>query len=210
MNEVLADLSAITGDARYLRARAAFLAPALLDPLARGATRSMACTPTRRSPRSSASAASTTSAGGAGALRPRPRSSSGRPWSNERSFATGGHGDVEHFFPKNEFAKHLGSAQDHGDLLHAQHAAAHALAVRARRAASRYIDYFERALFNGILASQDPETGMKPTSSRRGPGYVRLYHTPFDSFWCCTGIGHRESRALRRVHLRARRRRAVS
>ncbi len=21
------------------------------------------------------------------------------------------------------------------------------------------------------------------------PGYVRLYHTPFDSFWCCTGSG---------------------
>ena len=20
-------------------------------------------------------------------------------------------------------------------------------------------------------------------------GYVRLYHTPFDSFWCCTGSG---------------------
>ena len=51
------------------------------------------------------------------------------------------------------------------------------------------IDYFERALFNGILASQDPETGMMTYFQSTRPGYVRLYHTPFDSFWCCTGSG---------------------
>jgi DUF1680 family protein len=52
-----------------------------------------------------------------------------------------------------------------------------------------YMDYFERALFNGILASQDPETGMMTYFQSTRPGYVRLYHTPFDSFWCCTGSG---------------------
>jgi DUF1680 family protein len=51
------------------------------------------------------------------------------------------------------------------------------------------MDYFELALFNGILASQDPETGMNTYFQATRPGYVRLYHTPFDSFWCCTGSG---------------------
>jgi DUF1680 family protein len=54
---------------------------------------------------------------------------------------------------------------------------------------AEYFDYFERALYNGILASQDPETGMNTYFQATRPGYVRLYHTPFDSFWCCTGSG---------------------
>jgi DUF1680 family protein len=58
-----------------------------------------------------------------------------------------------------------------------------------RDASVRYTDYFERALYNGILASQDPESGMMTYFQSTRPGYVRLYHTPFDSFWCCTGTG---------------------
>ena len=59
----------------------------------------------------------------------------------------------------------------------------------ARGPQIEYVDYFERALYNGILASQDPETGMMTYFQSTRPGYVRLYHTPFDSFWCCTGSG---------------------
>jgi DUF1680 family protein len=59
----------------------------------------------------------------------------------------------------------------------------------ARNSTANYIDYFERALFNGILASQDPQSGMMSYFQSTRPGYVRLYHTPFDSFWCCTGSG---------------------
>ena len=97
-------------------------------------TRSTACTRTRRSPRSSASAASPTLSGDRAVSRRAPRDFFWETVVKERSFATGGHGDVEHFFPTHEFAKHLRLRQDHGDLLHAQHAAAHALAVRARSA----------------------------------------------------------------------------
>ncbi len=99
--------------------------------------------------------------------------------------------------------------QDHGDLLHAQHAATDALAVRTRIMRSRYFDYFERALFNGILASQDPDIRhehLLPVDARRlrealphALRFVLVLHR----------IGHRESRALRRIDLRARWRRAV-
>jgi DUF1680 family protein len=59
----------------------------------------------------------------------------------------------------------------------------------ARDPRAEYFDYYERALFNGILASQDPDSGMNTYFQSTRPGYVRLYHTPFDSFWCCTGSG---------------------
>jgi DUF1680 family protein len=51
-----------------------------------------------------------------------------------------------------------------------------------------YADYCERALFNHILASTEPGTGMKcyymPLT-----GKPKEYSTPFDSFWCCVGTG---------------------
>lgn len=103
-----------------------------------------------------------------------------------RAFATGGNGDNEHFFPVNEFARHLGSAKTMETccthnmlrLTRALHAEAPSIA---------YADYYERALYNGILASQDPVSGMNTYFQATRPGYVRLYHTPEESFWCCTG-----------------------
>jgi DUF1680 family protein len=55
--------------------------------------------------------------------------------------------------------------------------------------ASAYADYYERTLFNGILASQDPDSGMMTYFQATRPGYVKLYCTPTNSFWCCTGTG---------------------
>jgi uncharacterized protein len=105
-----------------------------------------------------------------------------------RSFATGGHGDGEHFFPKDQFAKHLGSAKTMETCCtHNMLRLTRALYEKDSRAG--YMDYFERALFNGILASQDPTSGMMTYFQATRPGYVKLFHTPFDSFWCCTGSG---------------------
>ena len=52
-----------------------------------------------------------------------------------------------------------------------------------------YADYYERALYNSILASQDPDSGMMTYFQPTRPGYLKLYCTPTDSFWCCTGSG---------------------
>jgi DUF1680 family protein len=50
-------------------------------------------------------------------------------------------------------------------------------------------DYYERALFNGILSTQDPESGMVMYSVPMESGWYRTFCTPNDSFWCCTGTG---------------------
>src|SRR5690606_30787743 len=52
-----------------------------------------------------------------------------------------------------------------------------------------YADYYERALYNHILASQEPEEGMFAYFMSLKPGHFRTYSTPFDSFWCCVGSG---------------------
>jgi DUF1680 family protein len=101
---------------------------------------------------------------------------------------TGGHGDNEHFFPPAEFARHLASAKT------METCCTHNMLRLTRllfqdAPSAEYADYYERALYNGILASQDPETGMTTYFQATRPGYVRLFHTPERSFWCCTGTG---------------------
>ncbi len=54
---------------------------------------------------------------------------------------------------------------------------------------SAYMDYYERALYNHILGSQDPDTGNKMYFVSLLQGHYRIYGTAHDSFWCCTGTG---------------------
>jgi hypothetical protein len=48
-------------------------------------------------------------------------------------------------------------------------------------------DYYERALFNGILGSQHPADGSKLYYVPLGAGYWKLFGTPQHDYWCCTG-----------------------
>lgn len=53
----------------------------------------------------------------------------------------------------------------------------------------KYGDYYERALCNDILASQEPKHGMFTYFMSLKPGHFKPYSTPFNSFWCCVGTG---------------------
>ncbi|MEV5033469.1 glycoside hydrolase family 127 protein [Sphingobium sp. LMC3-1-1.1] len=111
-----------------------------------------------------------------------------RTVAHTRSFATGGHGDNEHFFAMADFDRHVFSAK--GSETCCQHnmlKLARLLFMQDPQA--DYADYHERTLYNGILASQDPDSGMTTYFQGARPGYMKLYHTPEDSFWCCTGTG---------------------
>ena len=50
-------------------------------------------------------------------------------------------------------------------------------------------DYYERALFNGILSTQNPADAMMTYYVPMMPGMYKTTMTPEDSFWCCTGSG---------------------
>jgi DUF1680 family protein len=50
-------------------------------------------------------------------------------------------------------------------------------------------DYYERAVYNHILASQNPETGMLCYYVSLQSGTQKVYSTPYESFWCCVGTG---------------------
>ena len=53
----------------------------------------------------------------------------------------------------------------------------------------KYADYYENTLINAILSSQNPDDGMTMYFQPMATGYYKVYGTPFDKFWCCTGTG---------------------
>ena len=53
----------------------------------------------------------------------------------------------------------------------------------------KYLDFYERAYYNAIWSSQNPETGMTTYFQPMATGYFKVYSTPESNFWCCTGSG---------------------
>lgn len=54
----------------------------------------------------------------------------------------------------------------------------------------KYLNYYEHALYNHILASQDPDLpGCVTYYTSLLPGSFKQYSTPYESFWCCVGTG---------------------
>jgi hypothetical protein len=105
----------------------------------------------------------------------------------ERSYVTGGNSDGEYFTPKRTLSQALGhwtceTCNTYNMLKLTRH-------LFFWDPKAEYADYYERALYNHILASQDPQTGMMVYPCPVGPGAVKKYCTPEDSFWCCTGTG---------------------
>ncbi|HWC65959.1 MAG TPA: glycoside hydrolase family 127 protein, partial [Thermoanaerobaculia bacterium] len=50
-------------------------------------------------------------------------------------------------------------------------------------------EYAERALWNGILGTQHPSDGSKLYYLPLASGFWKLFGTPLHDFWCCTGTG---------------------
>jgi DUF1680 family protein len=51
----------------------------------------------------------------------------------------------------------------------------------------RLADYYERTFYNGILGVQHPADGDKLYYLPLESGYWKLFGTPLQDFWCCTG-----------------------
>jgi uncharacterized protein len=186
MNEVLAELHALTGDARWLALARRFSHEALLGPLSEGRDPLDDWHANTQIPKVLGFARLHELTG-----EPRYGRAASYFWgrvAGERAFATGGHGDGEHFFPPAQVRQHLGSAKTMETCgTHNMLKLTRALQLRDPQPA--YADWYERALVNGILASQDPDTGMVTYFQPLRPGYPKLYCTPEHSFWCCTGTG---------------------
>ena len=106
---------------------------------------------------------------------------------HHRSFVFGGNSDGEAFFPESETSHHLGAegpetCNTYNMLKLTRH-------LFAWSPSAETMDFYERALTNHILGSQDPKTGMVIYYCPLKPGAFKTFSTPTDSFWCCVGTG---------------------
>lgn len=186
MCEVLVDVHALTGDARYLRLAERFGHRSLLAPLAEGRDTLDGMHANTQIPKVIGFARLHSRTGKA-----HYQQAARYFWRTvveQRSFATGGHGDNEHFFPPAEFEKHLASASTM-ETCGTYNMLRLTQALFAAQPSAGYAEYYERALFNGILASQDPDSGMFTYFQATRRSYPKLYCTQEHSFFCCTGTG---------------------
>jgi uncharacterized protein len=56
----------------------------------------------------------------------------------------------------------------------------------------RYMDYYERLVFNHRLGTINPEDGTMMYYLPLASGYWKTFGKPLDAFWCCTGTGSEE------------------
>lgn len=185
MNEVLTNLYAVTGKPEHLRLALAFNDEVVLDPLANGEDRLDRLHANTQIPKAIGAARQYEVTG-----ETRFRDIARFFWERvafHRSYVIGGHSDDELFFPVNRFAEHLSTVtaetcNTYNMLKLTRH-------LFGWEPSAQAMDFYERGLFNHILASQDTQTGMMLYFASLKPGHVKIYNTPEDSFWCCTGTG---------------------
>jgi len=185
MNEVLADLYAVTGNANYLRLAADFNKQSLFAPLSQDQDVLDGLHANTQIPEITGAAREYELTGTASY-----HEIASYFWNrvaNFRSYVIGGNSDSEHFFPVTDFPSHLTpqtaeTCNTYNMLKLTRH-------IFEWSPSSATMDFYERALYNQILASQEPLEGMMTYFVSLEPGHFKTYSNPTNSFWCCTGTG---------------------
>jgi len=105
---------------------------------------------------------------------------------DHHTYANGGNGDNEHFGRPDKLADRLGCTTETCNTYNMLRLTRFLYGWNPNPA---YFDYFEIALYNHILSSQNPENGMTVYKNYLSMPAKKNFCTPFDSFWCCTGSG---------------------
>jgi DUF1680 family protein len=185
MQEALSELYAVTRDPRHLRLARLFDHRVVFDPLARGEDALDGLHANTQIPKAIGAERDCALTGEARYCRVAETF-----WSQvalTRSYAIAGHSEDEHFFPVTHFSRHLGEST--AETCNTYNMLKLTRGLFLRDALPSRIDFYERGLFNHILASNDPATGQVTYYVSMKPGAWRTYSTPEDSFWCCVGTG---------------------
>ncbi len=185
MNEVLADLYADTGDKRWLNLSHHFDHHAVIDPLARHEDRLSGLHGNTQVPKLLGLLMRYIYAGD---------KSDGAAaeffWDAvalHHSYATGGHGRDEYFGPPDQLSERVDGRTDESCNVY------NMLKMTRRLFAIhpdiKYAEFEERALFNHVLGSMDPEDGRTCYMVPVGRGVRHEYQDMFRDFTCCVGSG---------------------
>jgi DUF1680 family protein len=185
MSETLADIYALTGDEKYLAAARRFYHEEIMSPLLGGRDELAGKHANTQIPKVIGEARLYEVAGDEGG-----REIARNFWErvvHHHSYVIGGNSENEHFGQPDHLSERLGpataeSCNTYNMLKLTRH-------LFAWRPSAEYFDFYERALYNHILGSQEPRRGMFAYFMSLKPGHFKTYSTSEDSFWCCVGSG---------------------
>jgi DUF1680 family protein len=185
MREVLFDIYGLTQDERYLKTAQRFEHRAILDPLLAGRDELPGKHANTQIPKVIGAARGYEVA----------NQSEGRPiaenfWKtvvHDHSWAIGGNSDAEFFFSPSDASKHLSAST--AETCNTYNMLRLTERLFGWQPQVEYVDFEERALYNHILASQEPKQGMFTYFMSLKPGHYKTYSTPHEAFWCCVGSG---------------------
>jgi DUF1680 family protein len=186
MNEVLADLYVITGDEKFLRAARRFSHQAVLEPLQRHEDRLTGLHANTQIPK-------VVGLERIAALTGDKEADSGARffWKNvtsRRTLAFGGNSVSEHFNDPRNFSGML-EHREGPETCNTYNMLRLTEQLFVSQPDAGYADYYERALYNHILASIHPDRPGYVYFTPIRPQHYRVYSQPEKGFWCCVGSG---------------------
>ncbi len=185
LNEIYADVSVITGNKKYLEEAKRLSHRAILTPLLEGKDSLTGLHANMQIPKV------------IGYERVAELSGD-TSWANaadffwytvvhNRSVSIGGNSVREHFHPATNFSSMINDVQG-PETCNTYNMLRLTTKLFLADPKSAYLDYYERALYNHILSSQNPKGGFVYFTPMR-PQHYRVYSEPQESFWCCVGTG---------------------
>ena len=186
LNEIFADVYGITGDEKYLELAKRFSHRVVLDPLLEKKDALTGMHANTQIPKVIG-------------FKRIADLGSNKDWSeaseffwntvvNNRSVSIGGNSVREHFHKSNDFSSMMTSEQG-PETCNTYNMLRLTKMLYQTSANTSYMDYYERALFNHILSSQNPVQGGLVYFTPMRSGHYRVYSQPQNCFWCCVGSG---------------------
>jgi DUF1680 family protein len=186
MNEVLADMSVIFADTSYMALAKDFTELRILQPLLKGEDKLTGLHANTQIPKVVGIARIAEISGDKNWLK-----AAEYFWSlvvEQRTVAIGGNSVREHFHPKDDFTPMLNEVEG-PETCNTYNMLKLSMLLYRQTGQSKYLDYYERGLWNHILASQHPEHGGFVYFTPMRPQHYRVYSKVDQGMWCCVGSG---------------------
>jgi len=187
MAEVLADVSQMTGDLRYLALARRFSHQAILQPLAAGQDKLTGLHANTQIPKVIGFERIAQLAGEDEGHR--AAEFFWKTVTEKRTVAIGGNSVKEHFHPADDFRPMLNEVEGPETCNSYNMLKLTALLSQASPEQGAYTEFYERTLYNHILASQHPGEGGFVYFTPMRPQHYRVYSQVDEGMWCCVGSG---------------------
>ncbi len=186
MNEELADAYQITGDKKYLKAAKRFSHHQLLSPLSKGLDDLDNKHANTQVPK--AIGFQRIAELSKDAQYEKSGSFFWETVTRNRSLAFGGNSRRE-FFPSVAASKDFVNDVEGPESCNTYNMLKLTEGLFRQHPDAKYVDFYERALYNHILSTQHPEHGGYVYFTPVRPRHYRVYSAPNEAMWCCVGSG---------------------